>query len=167
MALLSGSGSQRDVVRKEVGAPTTKSAPARPISLTIRRCWAVRVAEEQGQQGEPAQCLAEARVMTVLRTVRGIVVGVLPYIADPSRCGPRCLWLEIHPWPAPSGAAQFSLRKHPDGRVAGQQAAGLDAVTLELGRTLDRGERAGNGVNVHAHAQLCETAAEATREPPP
>jgi len=34
--------------------------------------------------------------------------------------------------------AQFFLRKHPDGRVAGQQAAGLNAVTLELPQTLDR-----------------------------
>jgi hypothetical protein len=33
--------------------------------------------------------------------------------------------------------AQFFLRKHPDGRVAGQQAAGLNAVTPELLKNLD------------------------------
>ncbi len=36
---------------------------------------------------------------------------------------------------------QFFLRKHPDGRVAGQKAAGLNAVTLEPRRTLDRWEQ--------------------------
>jgi len=91
-------------------------------------------------------------------------VYVLLYIADSSRCGPQCAWLEIHRCPHLVVRTSSSRGSTPVDRVAGQQAARLRAVTLEPRTSVSRRNAAAQVVE--RTPDICRSPPDVPRRPP-